>query len=145
MSDQWQYQLRLYFPDEIAEVARSDPSDPALSRLSSVLKKHDATLKCQFDAFAAYVAEAEAQGIDAYPLYAWTKATIEDPVKKAKHSKAFALHVKGREVYPKEEADALEADLQPLVDGTFITRLSRHDTNPATNPQPPERYRKPQA
>ena len=79
---------------------------------------------------------------DGYPLYAWTKATIEDPVKRAKHIKSFALHVKGREVYSKEEADALEADLRPLVDGTRLTRLSRHDTNPANNPQPPERFRK---
>ena len=75
------------------------------------------------------------------PLYAWTKATIEDPVKKAKHLKSFALYVKGREVYTKEEADALEADLQSLVGGRGIERLSKHDTNPAHNPQPPERYR----
>jgi hypothetical protein len=84
-------------------------------------------------------------GAEGYPLYEWTKATIEDPAKKAKHLKSFALHVKGQEVYPKEEADALEADLQPLVDGRRITRLSRHDTNPANNPQMPERFRKPQA
>lgn len=145
MSGQWQYQLRLYFSDELAELARRDSGDPALGLLPGVLKKHDATLNCQFDAFATYVAEAETQGIEAYPLYEWTKATIEDPVKKAKHSKVFALHVKGREVYPKEEADALEADLQSLVDGKLITRLSRHDSNPANNPQPPERYRTPQA
>ena len=99
-------------------------------------------MKSQFDAFADYVAEAEAQGVHGYPLYAWTKATIEDSVKRAKHIKSFALHVKGREVYSKEEADALEADLRPLVDGTRLTRLSRHDTNPANNPQPPERFRK---
>ena len=58
---------------------------------------------CQFDAFAGYVAEAERQGVDGYPLYAWTKATIEDPAKKAKHLKSFALHVNGQEVYSKEE------------------------------------------
>jgi hypothetical protein len=101
-------------------------------------------MKCQFDAFADYVAEAEAQGIDGHPLYAWTKATIKKATKKAKHIKSFAIHVKGREVYTKAKAGALEAELQPLVDGTRITRLSRHDTNPANNPQPPERFRKPQ-
>ncbi|KLK91502.1 hypothetical protein AA309_19830 [Microvirga vignae] len=145
MSDQWQYQLRLYLADELAEAARRDAGAPVLGALPRILAKHGATMKCQLDAFAGYVAEAEAQGIDGYPLYAWTKATIEDPVKKAKHLRSFALHVKDREVYPKEEADALEADLQPLVDGTRITRLSRHDTNPANNPQMPERFRKPQA
>jgi hypothetical protein len=144
MSDQWQYQLRLYFADELAEVARRDPGNPALGPLSHILAKHNATLKCQFDAFADYVAEAEAHGVEGYPLYAWTKATIEDPMKKAKYIKSFTLLVRGREVYTKEEADALEADLRPLVDGQSITRLSRHDTNPANNPQPPERYRKPQ-
>ena len=79
--------------------------------------------------------------MESYPLYAWTKATLEDPVKKAKHLKSFALHIKGREVYLKDEADALEADLQSLVGGRLITRLSKHDTNPSNNPQPPEQYR----
>ena len=144
MSDEWQHQLRLYLDEEHAEIARCDPGNPALNPLPQVLAKHNATMKCQFDAFADYVAEAETRGIDSYPLYAWTKATIEDPAKKAKHLKSFAIHVKDQAVYPKEEADALEADLQPIVDGTRITRLSRHDTNPASNPQPPERFRKPQ-
>ena len=138
MSDEWQYQLRIYVPDELVDVARSDPTDPALGPLPDILARHHATMLCQFDAFAGYVAEAERQGVDGYPLYAWTKATIEDPVKQAKHLKSFALHVKGREVYSKEEADALEADLQPLVGGKLIERMSKHDTNPAHNPQPPE-------
>jgi hypothetical protein len=66
-------------------------------------------------------------------------------VTRAKHLKSFALHIKGQAVYPKQEADALEADLQPVVDGTSILRISRHDTNPANNPQVPERFHKPQA
>lgn len=144
MSDQWQYQLRLYFADELADITRCDPNAPALGPLPRVLEKHNATMKCQLDAFEDYVAEAEAHGIEGYPLYEWTKATIEDPVKRAKHLKAFAVHVRGREVYPKAEADALEANLQPLVDGTSILRMSRHDTNPANNPQMPERFHKPQ-
>ena len=145
MSDQWQYQLRIYLADELAEVARRDFAAPALGPLPRVLEKHSATMKCQFDAFADYVAEAEAVGIEGYPLYAWTKATIEDPVKRTKHLRSFALHIKGEAVYPKQEAEALEADLQTVVDGTSILRISRHDTNPANNPQVPERYREPQA
>jgi hypothetical protein len=141
MSDQWQYQLRIYLADELAEVARRDFAAPALGPLPRVLEKHSATMKCQLDAFADYVAEAEAVGIEDYPLYAWTKATIEDPVKRAKHLRSFALHIKGEAVYPVQEADALEADLQPVVDGTSILRISRHDTNPANNPQVPEHYR----
>src|SRR5215213_7588357 len=143
MSDSLQYQLRIYLPDELVQVARGDPDSPALGPLPEILAKHHATMLCQFDAFAGYVAQAERQGIGGYPLYAWTKATIEDPVKRTKHLKSFALYVKGREVYSKEEADALEADLQPLVGGKLIERISKHDTNPAHNPQPPERYRQP--
>jgi hypothetical protein len=136
-----QYQLRIYLTDAFAEVARSDPGDPSLNPLSNILERHDATAVCQFDAFAHYVAEAERQGVDKFPLYRWTRATIEDPEKKAKHTRAFALHVGGSEVYAKDAADALEADLQPLVGGPLIARLSRHDTNPANNPQMPVEYR----
>ena len=144
MSDQWQYQLRIYLADELAEVARRDFAAPALGPLPRVLEKHSATMKCQLDAFADYVAGAEAHGIEDYPLYAWTKATIEDPVKRAKHLRSFALHIKGEAVYPVQEADALEADLQPVVDGTSILRISRHDTNPANNPQVPDHFRQSQ-
>ena len=43
-------------------------------------------------------------------------------------------------MYAKDKADSLEADLQPFVGG-LVKRLSRHDTNPANNPQPPAEYR----
>ena len=138
MSDEWQYQLRIDLADEAAALARHDPHDPALNPLPEILERHDAALSCQFDAFAGYVAEAESHGIEAYPLYEWTKATIEDPAKKAKHLRSFTLHVGGREVYAKAKADALEQALQPLVGG-LITRLSKYDTNPANNPHPPAR------
>jgi len=142
MSDQWRYQLRINLPDELAEVAQRDSDNSALRPLADILAKHNATMKCQFDAFAGYVAEAERHGVESYSLYEWTKATIEDPVKKAKYLKSFTLYVEGNEVYAREKADALEADLQPLVGGGLITRMSKHDTNPANNPQPPARYRK---
>jgi hypothetical protein len=142
MDKQWEYQLRIYLGDELAAVARSDPDNSAMKPLANILAKHHATMKCQFDAFADYVAEAEKEGAENYPLYAWTKATIEDPGKQAKYVKSFTLYVDGNEVYAKQLADALESDLQPLVDGKLITRLSKHDTNPANNPQPPAQYRK---
>jgi hypothetical protein len=41
------------------------------------------------------------------------------------------------EVYPKKVADALEYDLSSSVDPTLIKRISKYDTNPANNPQPP--------
>ena len=123
-------------------MARHDPDDPAIEPLANILAKHQATMKCQFDAFADYVGEAEKNGTDNYPLYEWTKATIEDPAKKAKYIKSFTLYVDGNEVYAKDAAFALESDLQPLVGGKLVARMSKHDTNPANNPQPPARYRK---
>jgi hypothetical protein len=142
MSTQWEYQVRIYLGDERAEAARRDPDNPAIKPLADILARHRATMKCQFDAFADYVAEAEKRGTENYPLYAWTKATIENPEKKAKYLKSFTLYVDGNEVYAKPLADALERDLQPLIGGKLITRLSKHDTNPANNPQPPAEYRK---
>ena len=141
MAEQWQYQLRIDLADAAAELARRDPGDPAMKPLSAILAKHRATMKSQYDAFADYVAAAEEQGRDKFPLYAWTKATIENPAKKAKYLKSFTLYVEGNEVYDKAAADALEADLKPLVGGTLITRLAKHDSNPANNPQPPARNR----
>jgi hypothetical protein len=141
MSDQWKYQLRINLSDEFAEVARSDPGNLAIKPLTDILTKHHATLKCQFDAFAEYVADAEKHGPEHFPLYKWTKVTIEDPAKKAKYIKSFTLYAGGKEVYSKEIADALESDLQPLVGGRLITRLSKHDTNPANNPQMPAHFR----
>ena len=142
MSDEWEYQVRIDLSDDCARAARRDPGAPELGPLAEVLGKHDATLKCQFDAFAGYVAEAERNGTDNYPLYEWTKATIENPAKEAKYIKSFTLYVGGDEVYAKDKADPLEADLKPLVGGDIVTRLSKHDTNPANNPQPPEQYRR---
>ena len=142
MRPRWDYQVRIYLRDELSEVARRDPDNPAIKPLADILARHNATMKCQLDAFAAYVAEAENRGTENYPLYAWTKATIENPEKQAKYFKAFTLYVDGHEVYAKPVADALESDLQPLVGGNLITGLSKHDTNPANNPQVPAQYRK---
>ena len=141
MSEQWEYQVRINLSDEYAEIARSDLGNPAIKPIADILSKHHATLKSQFDAFAEYVSAAEAQGVEHFPLYKWTKVTIEDPVKKAKHLKSFTFYVEGKEVYAKEKADALEADLRPLLESGFIAKLSKHDTNPANNPQAPAHLR----
>ena len=141
MAEPWQYQIRLRLSDALAETARRDPSAPELAPLPGILARHGGALVCQYDAFAGYVAEAERQGVGEFPLYAWTRATIEDPGRKAKHLRSFTVRVGGVEVYSKAEADALEASLKPFVGGPVVTAMSRHDTNPANNPQVPERYR----
>ena len=136
MSD-LKFQLRLTLSEEAALVARNIPDDAAISSLINILNRHDAVLKCQFDAFADYVNEAEDRGVEHFPLYDWTKSTIEDPAKKAKYTKSFALYVGGNEVYDKDKADALEAELKPLIGGPIVAKMFRYDTDPAHNPQPP--------
>jgi hypothetical protein len=137
MVDPLKFQLRLTLNDKFAPVARNRPNDLSLSSLTDILARHHATLKCQHDAFAGYVAEAEANGVDKYPLYAWTKQTVEDPVKQAKYTKSFTLYVDGDEVYDKAKAEPLEAELKPLVGGAIVAQMHKYDTDPAHNPHPP--------
>lgn len=141
MSEEWDYQIRLYLDDARAELGRRDAADPALAPLGDILARHNATLKCQYDAFADYCAEAEREGRQDDTLYKWTKDVIADPAKKAKYLKSFTLYVDGDETYARDKAEALENDLQPLVEDKLIVRLTKHDTNPANNPQAPARYR----
>ena len=141
MSEEWQYQVRINLNEERAEMARRNANDISLAPLGDILAKHNATLKCQYDAFAGYCEAAETEGIDRYPLYQWTKNTLDNPIKKAKYLKAFTLYVEGDEVYDGEKAHPLEADLKSLAASGFIENLSKHDTNPANNPQPPKKYR----
>ncbi len=94
---------------------------------------------CQLVAFSGYVAEAEKQGPEHFPLYKWTKAVLEDPTRRRKHMRTFAIRVAGHEVYVRATAEMLEAALRPLVERGLITRMSMQDTNPANNlPIPPE-------
>ena len=137
MNADLKFQLRLTLTDEFAPLARNDPEHPSILSLTDILSRHDAVMKCQFDAFADYVNEAEDKGIEHFPLYDWTKRTIEDPAKKAKYTKSFALYVGGNEVYDKNKADALEAELKPLVGGPIVAKMFKYDTDPAHNPQPP--------
>ena len=141
MSEEWQFQVRINLDETRSETARRDQNDPSLAPLGEILVKHNATLSCQYDAFAGYCERAEKEGIDKYPLYQWTKDTIDNPVKKAKYLKAFTLYVDGDEVYDAEKAHPLEADLKPLLDSKLLDKLSKHDTNPDNNPQPPKKYR----
>jgi hypothetical protein len=142
VTSQWQYQVRFDVSHSAtAESVRRKLCVPALAPLFDILAEHRAVLKCQFDAFAEYVAAAEKHGVENYPLYQWTKATIENPAKKEKYLRSFTVYVDDREVYAKEIADALEEDLQPLATSGLITRISKYDTNPANNPQSPQRPR----
>ena len=139
--DELKYQLRIQMPDAFAHSARSGTVVAELQPLWDVLEKHDAQLVCQFDAFAGFCERLERSGEIENAMYKWTKATIDDPDKKAKYVKIFTIYVAGEEVYDAAAADSLERDMQQFVGGTVIETMSRYDTNPANNPQPPEKYR----
>src|SRR5476651_1685120 len=131
-------------PDQDHRLARDRPD---LARKSTVhtpalrdlLRRHDASLTCQFDAFSDYVSEAERLGPEKYSLYQWTKETIWNPDKKAKYLRSFTVYVNSNEVYPGEIADLLQAELSALAGAAGIERVVKIDTNPANNPQPPKR------
>jgi hypothetical protein len=136
-SDAWLFQIRITVSPEAAATLRADPQrmPPALR---DVLRRHDASLTCQFDAFSDYVIEAERLGPEKYSLYQWTKETIENPEKKARYLQSFTVYVDGEEVYPREIADLLQAELSALAGAAGIERVVKIDSNPANNPQPPE-------
>jgi hypothetical protein len=138
MSDTWQFQLRITVSAEVAVTLRGNPQgmSPALRE---VLRRHSASLTCQFDAFSDYVNEAERLGPEQYSLYQWTKETIENPEKKAKYLRSFTVYVDGEELYPREIADLLHSELSALVGTAGIERVVMIDSNPANNPQPPTR------
>ncbi len=137
MQDTLQFQLRITVSDELSATLRNDPLAHAYPALHEVLRNRDASLKCQFDAFADYVSEAEREGPENFALYEWTRQTIGNPEKQAKYLRSFSLYVNGEEVYGKAIADLLQADLSALVGTGGIEKLFRYDTNPANNPQPP--------
>jgi hypothetical protein len=139
MTGEWQFQIRLTASEQLATSLRNDPAGTAYAPLGDVLRKYHASAKCQFDAFADYVSEAERVGVEQYPLYQWTRDTIAKPEKKARYLRSFTLYVDGAEVYDQAVADPLYEDLLALVGVGGIENVVRYDTNPANNPQPPAR------
>ncbi|WP_321839224.1 hypothetical protein [Paraburkholderia bannensis] len=141
MAETWQFQIRMTVTPELADALRSREKCAQSDVIEAILSERDASLKCQYDAFADYVHEAERAGPQHYPLYQWTKDTIDNPAKKAKYLKSFTVYVNGQEVYDREPADWLYARFFALTGegGTGVESVSRFDTNPANNPQPPAR------
>ena len=62
MTETWKYQLRLVIADAVSPSVRENASDEALKPLFDTLSRHDAVVKCQYDAFADFVAEMEREG-----------------------------------------------------------------------------------
>lgn len=137
MSNTWQYQVRFVASEALAQALRETEVQRAHKGLHAILQAHGASIRCQYDAFADYVNEAERLGTHDYPLYAWTRATIENPEKKQKYLRAFTVYVDAQEVYDKMTADALATSLRRLAGDGDISNVVMFDSNPAHNPQPP--------
>lgn len=132
----------MYFSLNFVNLYNSNKSSDLKTKLLQILQKNDADLLSQYDGFMGYVLEAEKNGIDNYPLYQWTKDSLENSGKTEKYRTSYTIYVNNEEVYSKEEADNLEKDLKLIIDKVSILRISKHDTNPANNPQPPSKYSK---
>tara|TARA_Y100000590_G_scaffold109059_1_gene124349 strand:+ start:658 stop:1083 length:426 start_codon:yes stop_codon:yes gene_type:complete len=139
--EEWSFQLRIQLNEKAAKIIRESLKSKELEVFTDILRNHNASLKCQYDAFEEYVREAEEYGVEKYPLYKWTKATIENLNKKEKYLRSFTIYIDNQHVYSRDKADALENDLFSISSKEYILGIFKHDTNPANNPQVPERFR----
>ena len=140
MSENWLFQIRIYFSSEFSSIFNSDKKSIKKEKLLSILNKHNAGLLSQFDGFMGYVLEAEKNGIDNYPLYQWTKDSLARKDKIEKYNNSYTVYINSEEVYSENLANNIENDLLELLDKETVLRISKHDTNPKNNPQPPSKY-----
>ena len=140
MNNEVLYQLRIYFSTEFTNLINSNLNSNLKLSLNRLLKQHNAVLLSQYDGFIGYVKEAERNGIANYPLYHWTNDSLKNKSKIEKYKNSYTIYINKEEVYMKSKADNLEKELKSLIDGNFILRISKHDTNPENNPQPPKKY-----
>ena len=140
MTEKWLFQVRLYFSSDFTKTFNSDKNSNEKEKLITVLNKHNAELLSQFDGFMGYVLEAEKNGIDNYPLYQWTKDSLTRKDKIEKYHNSYTVYINSEEVYSENLANNIENDLLELVDKETVLRISKHDTNPKNNPQPPSKY-----
>lgn len=136
---EWLYQIRIKVSEQLSKDLRSVNSSSLAKEINKIASDNGSKLVCTFDAFAEYCEEAEREGIEHYELYQWTKSTIDNPEKKAKHLKSFAFYEGDNQVYRKELACSIQQCLKDLNSGNDIVEINLIDSNPANNPQPPKR------
>ena len=136
---EWLYQIRIKVSEQLSKDLRSVNSSSLAKEINKIASDNGSKLVCTFDAFAEYCEEAEREGIEHYELYQWTKSTIDNPEKKAKHLKSFAFYEGDNQVYSKELAYSIQQRLEDLDSGDDIVEINLIDSNPANNPQPPKR------
>ena len=101
MNNDWLYQVRVYFSLNFVNLYNSNKSSDLKTKLLQILQKNDADLLSQYDGFMGYVLEAEKNGIDNYPLYQWTKDSLENSGKTEKYRTSYTIYVNNEEVYSK--------------------------------------------
>ena len=134
----WLYQIRIKVSNKLSEDLRGANDLELSKQITKIATDNDARLVCTFDAFADYCEEAERVGIEKYELYHWTKSTIDNPDKKAKHLKSFAFYQGNNQVYSKKLACTIEQCLKELESHDDIVEINLIDSNPKNNPQPPK-------
>ena len=137
MEEDWLYQIRIKVDESQSMAIRMKKSNKVTKKLNDIASKHGTNIVCTYDAFANYCTEAEKHGVTNYPLYEWTKQTIENPEKKRRHLNSFAFYKGPQQIYEKSLAKALHRDLIDLLKDGAIEDLKMIDSNPANNPQPP--------
>ena len=133
------YQVRLDVTEDIAQEVRNKNYYKLNEYIEAILLKVDAELICQFDAFNNFVIECEKDNNTNNALYKWTKATIENNVKKKKYLKSFTVYVNGAQLYEKKTADYLESEIRKLNEKKIL-RINKYNSDPKNNPQPPKKY-----
>ena len=136
--NQWLYQVRIRVDENLSNALRAEDKTGTSGIIFSIANTHKLTPVCTYDAFRDYCLEAEQNTLDNYPLYEWTKQTIENPQKAQKHKKSFAFFLDSEQVYEEELARSLFKDLKPLYENNLISEVKLIDSNPANNPQPPK-------
>ena len=134
----WLYQIRIKVSNKLSEDLRGANDLELSKQITKIATDNDARLVCTFDAFADYCEEAERVGIEKYELYHWTKSTIDNPEKKAKHLRSFAFYEGNNQVYSKKLACTIEQCLKELESHDDIVEINLIDSNPKNNPQPPK-------
>jgi hypothetical protein len=137
---EWQYQVRIRTSERLSRTLRTEDTSSLADKLRAISHFHGMTIVNTFDAFKEYCDEAEENGIEKYSLYHWTKSTIENSEKKAKHLKSFAFY-KGEtdQIYEKKLAESLVTSLKELGLNDDLLEIKLIDSNPANNPQPPSK------
>lgn len=133
------YQIRIDVTESFAKELRSKKYSSVTSNIVNNLKKKNAILICQYDAFKGFLYECEINNQQDTPLYKWTKDTVNNKSKEEKYKKSFTIYVKEEQLYKKSIADSIFKYLQE-INSQQILNLRIIDSNPANNPQPPKKY-----